>query len=93
MQLLLVFEQLWIDIIIDFVLKLPKCYISSQLYNVILIVIDQLLKKKHYIFCSNKNKNTFTAAMFDLFLQHILSEHRLPISLTLDKKPQFVSEM
>ena len=51
LQLLLVPKQTWTDITIDFVVELLKCKAYGQIYDAILMVIDQLFKKIHYIPC------------------------------------------
>ena len=60
-------EKPWVDLTIDFMIGLPK----SQGFNAILMVIDQLLKEKHYIPCTEKNNSTNAKTTADLFLRHI----------------------
>ena len=93
LQSLLMPEQVWTDIIMDFVVGLPKCEVYRQIYNAILIVINWLSKERHYISCSEKNECTSTEATIDLFLQDVWSKHGLLISITLDRGSQFVSKM
>ena len=68
LQPLLVPEQAWTDITIDFVMGLPKCKVYGQIYDAILMVIDQLSKERHYIPCSEEDKRTSAEATADLFL-------------------------
>ena len=86
-------EQAWTDITIDFVIGLPKYEVYGQIYDAILMVINQLSKERHYIPCSEKDKRTFAEATADLFLRDVWSKHGLPISIMLDRGPQFVSKM
>lgn len=59
-QPLLVPKKLWVNIIIDFVTGLPKCHIYGQIYDVIFIVIDRLLKKHYYILCTEKKQKNIS---------------------------------
>ena len=47
-------ERPWVDLTMDFVVGLPK----SQGYDAILIVVDWLLKERHYIPCTEDNNGT-----------------------------------
>ena len=85
--------QAWTDITMVFVMGLPKCEVYRQIYDAILMVINQLSKERHYIPCSEKNKRTSVEATADLFLWDIWSKHGLPISMTSDCGSQFVSKM
>ena len=86
-------EQAWMDIIMDFVVGLPKCKVYRQIYDAILMVIDWLSKERHYISCFEEDERTSAKATADLFLQDIWSKHGLPISMTSDYGPQFVLKM
>ena len=86
-------EQVWMDITMDFVIGLPKCKAYGQIYDAILIVIDRLSKERYYIPCSEEDERTSTEATADLFLWDVWSKHGLPISMTSDREPQFVSKM
>ena len=47
---------------------LPKCEAYGQIYDTILIVIDQLFKERHYMSCSEEDERTSAKATADLFL-------------------------
>ena len=64
-------EQAWTDIIMDFVIGLPKCKAYRQIYDAILMVINWLSKEKHYIPCLEEDKHTSAKATADLFFQDI----------------------
>ena len=77
----------WTDVILDFVTSLS----ISNNYNAILIVIDYLTKKKHYIPCTTDENGTTIEAIAQLLLQNIWKFYGLPLSLTLDRGPLFIS--
>ena len=81
-------EKPWVDLTMDFVLGLPK----SQGYDSILMVVDRLSKKRHYILCTEDN-STNAEATAAMFLRHVWCYHGLPVSLTLDRGSQFASKM
>ena len=83
----------WIDMMIDFMTGLPKCHAYSQIYNVILIVIDCLSKKHYYISCLKDNEGTSAKVTAELFIQYVWSRQRLPISLTSNRELQFAAKM
>ena len=86
-------ERPWVDMTMDFVTGLLKCHAYGQIYDAILMVIDCLLKKRHYIPCLKKNEGTSAEATAELFMQHVWSREDLLISITSDKRPQFVIKM
>ena len=86
-------KRAWTDITIDFVMGLSKYEAYRQIYDAILMVIDRLSKEKYYIPCSEEDERTSVEAIVDLFLQDVWSKHGLPISMTSDRGPQFVSKM
>ena len=77
----------------DFVTDLSKCHVYSQIYDAILMVIDRLSKEYHYIPCTEENKRILAEAIAKLVIRHVWSRKGLPISMTSDKRPQFVAKM
>ena len=77
----------WIDVTLDFVTGLPP----SNGYNAVLMVIDRLTKEKHYIPCTTDKNDTTAEATAYLLLNNVWKLHGLPLSLTLDQGPQFIS--
>ena len=67
LQPLPVLERPWVDLTMDFVIGLPKCHAYGQVYDALLMVIDQLLKERHYIPCSDEDEGTSTEATVELF--------------------------
>jgi hypothetical protein len=51
----LISNKLWIDITINFVTEL---FISNE-FNVILMIVNKLIKMRHYIFCTAKKKHFY----------------------------------
>ena len=89
LQFLPVPERPWIDLTMDFVVGLSK----SQGYDAILMVVDQLSKKKYYILCTKDNNGTDAKATARLLFCYVWCYHGLPISITFDWDPQFVSKI
>ena len=59
-------------------------------YNVICIIIDKLLKKKHYISCHSEDQRTSAEKVIKIMLWNIYCLHRLFNSIVSDWGPQFV---
>ena len=86
-------ERALTNITMNFVVGLLKCKAYRQIYDAILIVINQLSKKKHYIPCSEEDDCTSAEATTDLFFQDVWSKHSLLTSMMSDCESQFVSKM
>ena len=48
----------------NFIMRLLKCKAYGQIYDAILIVIDQSFKKKHYILYSDEDERTVRTAAY-----------------------------
>ena len=57
------------------------------------MVVDWLLKERHYILCTKDNNGTNAEATAAMFFRHVWRYHGLPISLTSDRGLQFASKM
>ena len=79
----------WHDISVDFVGPLP----TSDRFNMIIVVVDQLTKMRHYIPCKAKEADSGTSApaMARLFLDHIFRLHGLPNTIVSDRGSQIIS--
>ena len=77
----------WTNVTLDFVTGLP----SSNGYNAVLMVIDRLTKERHYIPCTTDENGTTAEATAYLLLNNVWKLHGLPLSLTSDRGPQFIS--
>ncbi len=85
LQSLLIFEQLWKDIFMNFITHLSE----SNEYDVIIIIVNRLIKMKHMIVCHE----ICDAEEIDwLFIQHIWSLHSLFTIIVSDWETQFVSK-
>lgn len=85
LQSLLIFEQLWKDIFMNFITHLSE----SNEYDVIIIIVNRLIKMKHMIVC---HKICDAEEIDWLFIQHIWSLHSLFTIIVSDWETQFVSE-
>ncbi len=74
-------EQRWQDISLNFIIDLLK----SDESNAILTVIDQLSKKRHYIFCWSDDEETFAEQTVKLLLIWVFRTHELSRSIMFDK--------
>ena len=93
LQPLPVLEWAWTDITMDFVVGPPKYKAYGQIYDAILMVINRLSKKRHYIPCLEEDKCMSTEATADLFFWDVWSKHGLLTSMMSDCRSQFVSKM
>jgi len=68
----------------DFITKLPL----AQEYDLILVVVDRLMKMVHFIPTTEK---TSAEGLARLFRDNVWKLHGLPKSIILDKGPQFAA--
>ncbi len=84
---LLIFEQRWQNISLDFIINLSE----SDENNAILTVIDRLSKKRHYILCWSDDEEIFAEQTVKLLLTWIFRIHELSRSIVFDRDSQFIS--
>ncbi len=84
---LLIFEQWWQNISLDFIIDLSE----SDDNNAILTVIDRLSKKRHYISCWSDDEEIFAEQTVKLLLTWIFRTHELSRSIVFDRDSQFIS--
>ena len=89
LKLLSILTHSWTNITLDFITGLPL----SNGYNIVLMVIEQLIKKRYFILCTiNKNNTTAKATAYLLF-NNVWKFHSCLLSLILDQGLQFVSRV
>jgi len=77
-------NDVWEDISMDFIVKLP----TSNGYDSILVVVDKLSKYGHFI----PIKHPYSAKnIVEVFAKEIVRLHRIPASIVSDKDPSFLS--
>ncbi len=84
---LLILEQQWQNISLDFIIDLSE----SDENNVILTVINRLFKKQHYILCWSNDKEIFAEQTVKLLLIWIFRTHELSRSIVFNHDSQFIS--
>ncbi len=83
---LLILEQRWQNIFLNFIIDLSE----SDESNVILTVINRLSKKRHYISCWSNNEETFAEQTVKLLLLWVFRTHELSRSIMFDRDSQFI---
>jgi len=73
-------EKPWMHILADFITKLP----IAQGYDLILVVVDRLMKIVHYIPTTEK---TSAERLARLFRDNVWKLHGLPESIISDRGP------
>ncbi|GKE78216.1 putative reverse transcriptase domain-containing protein, partial [Tanacetum coccineum] len=75
----------WDNITMDFVIKLPK---SSQGYDTIWVIVDQLTKSVIFIPMRETDPMEKLARMY---LKEVVTRHGIPVSIIFDHEPRFAS--
>ncbi len=84
---LLILEQQWQNISLDFIIDLSE----SDENNAILTVINRLSKKQHYISCWSDDEEIFAEQTVKLLLIWVFRTHELSRSIVFDRDSQFIS--
>ncbi len=87
LQSLLISEQRWQDIAINFIIDL----FDSSEYNAILIIICRLLKERHYIFCIIDDEDITVEKTAEMLIQWVYWTHDLSNFIVSDRDLQFIS--
>ena len=85
LQPLPILEWKWERITKDFVFKLPP---TVQRHDGIWVVVDRLTKSAHFLPIREKFSPRKLA---ELFMNHIVSLHGVPVSIISDREPRFTS--
>ena len=81
-----ILEWKWKRITMDFVTRLPK---SSKGYDLIWVIVDRLNKSAHFF----PVKTTYSKTQYaKIYLEMIISLHGVPLSIILDRGPQFTTQ-
>ncbi len=86
LQSLLISEQRWQNIVMNFIIDLSDSYD----YNVILTVICRLLKERHYISCIIDDEDITVKKTAEMLLQWIYWTHDLSSFIVFDRDSQFI---
>ena len=86
LQSLLISEQRWQNIVMNFIINL----FNSYDYNVILTVICKLLKERHYISCIIDDEDITVEKTAEMLLQWIYWTHDLSSFIVFNQDSQFI---
>ncbi len=87
LQSLLIFEQRWQDIAMNFIIDLS----DSSEYNAILTIICRLLKKRHYISCITDDEDITVEKTAEMLIQWVYWTYDLSSFIVSDRDSQFIS--
>ncbi len=86
LQSLLISEQRWQNIVMNFIIDLSDSYD----YNAILTVICRFLKERHYISCITDEKDITVKKTAEMLLQWVYWIHSLSSFIVFDRDSQFI---
>jgi hypothetical protein len=87
LNLLLILDRSWTDIIMNFVIEL----FDSKEFNAILMIVDRLTKMHHYIFYVAAEENISVEEIARLLINHVWKLHELSSTIISDRESQFIS--
>ncbi len=90
LNLLLISDRSWINIIMNFVIELSK---SKKEFNAIFMIVNRLTKMHHYISCVAKKDETTVEETARLLINHVWKLHELSSIIVFDRESQFVSNV
>ena len=86
-RLLFIFAQQWINILMNFIIKL----FNSKKHNVICTIINRLFKKRYYVFCTIDKKNIVVEIYVRILFHYIFRIHELFSFIISNRDFQFVN--
>jgi hypothetical protein len=84
---LLISNRLWTNIIMNFMIEL----LDNRDFNVILMMINRLIKMHHYVFCIAEEDETFAEETIKLLINHVWKLHELSNTIVSSRESQFIS--
>jgi len=87
LQSLLISEQQWQDIAMNFIINLS----DLSKYNAILTIICRLSKKRHYISCITDDEDITVEKTAEMLIQWVYWTHDLSSFIVFDRDLQFIS--
>ena len=87
LNFLSIFEKNWQNISLNFVVEFFRCF---DRFNFILIIVDKLSKKRHYIFCNTDNDDTTVEIIVKMLIHNVWKLHELSLFIISNKEFQFV---
>jgi hypothetical protein len=87
LKLLKLLVYLWTDISINYIIDLPKCLHNSKIYKYIFVVVDCLIKIRHFIPVTSLNIKEFIKA----FIYTVYKLHSILNTIIFNKGSLFIS--
>jgi hypothetical protein len=84
---LLISNRSWTNIIMNFVIEL----LVNKDFNVILMMINRLIKMHHYVFCIVEEDETSAEETIKLLINNVWKLHELSITIMSNRESQFIS--
>ena len=76
----------WERIMMDFVVRLPRCHSG---YDAIWVMVDRLTKSTHFLPMKNSDS---VEKLVELYVKEIVRIHGTPVSIVSDRDPRFTSQ-
>ncbi len=87
LNLLFISNRSWTDIIMNFVIEL----FDNKDFNVILMMINRLIKMHHYVFCIAEEDETSAEKTIKLLINHVWKLHEMSNTIMSNRESQFIS--
>ena len=62
----------------------------SEDHNVVWVVIDRLIKERHYVSCTINDEGTFVKSTVEMLIKKVFRIYELSALIMSDRGPQFV---
>jgi hypothetical protein len=84
---LFISNRSWTNIIMNFVIEL----LDNKNFNVILMMINRLIKMHYYVFCIAEEDKTSAKKTIKLLINHVWKLHELSNTIMSNRESQFIS--